>query len=127
MRLLSPDPPAISTSTPLPNLNGALVNRCGLLTGAVVADGETSMQRNGDPRVTWSPALRDTLSALGVNADTGSCERAPAAAQTSPVPEQDSGEGPQILDPANLKPAELDFTIEEPEPATIPEIGRAHV
>ena len=118
--------PAISTNTPLPNLNGALVNRCGLLAGAVITDGETSMQRDGDPRVTWSPALKDALSALGVNADTGSCERAPAVAQTSPVPEQDSGEGPQILDPANLRPAEPDLDIDDPESGNFPAQAADH-
>ncbi len=111
------DKVAISTETPLPNLNGALLDGCGYLAGLVLATGEPSLARDVQPGVILRPRLGEALAELEVTPIRRACRSTSTGAAHSlqdSSGEAETANGPQMLDPDDLQPAGPDLSLTEP-------------
>lgn len=64
---------SVSPATPLPNVSGAIVNRCGQLLGLNLAVGTPALATDKNPRTVLRAELTQALAALGVSLATASC------------------------------------------------------
>lgn len=110
--------PAISGETPLPNVTGGLVDRCGSLVGVSVADDVQSMEHSPATRYQWRKGLLYILGELQITAREFDC----SGLAEKPAPEPDLAE-PEIAEPEKIvpepeEPPVQEDVIPEEEPAT---------
>ena len=87
---------SVSPATPLPNVGGAIVNRCGQLLGLNLAVGTPALATDRDPRTVLRAELVQTLATLGISLATASC-KPPAKTQPSQPEEVITPTAPPII------------------------------
>jgi hypothetical protein len=82
---------AVSPTTPLPNVTGAIIDACGHLVGMNLADGTQSLEAGRTPTTIFSDELGKILDSMQLNLALAGCvtearsEDAPAARHDKPV------------------------------------------
>jgi hypothetical protein len=99
----------LSANTPAPNVNGALIDRCGNLAGLVLATDGSEGQTG--PNILWPDDLKDALQTLGVSAEFRSCGTRVAVTGATDSANTPTTGGPEILDSASLQPKAPDLEI----------------
>jgi hypothetical protein len=115
------DGPRIDPATPLPNLDGILLDRCGYLAGLVLAEGEPGLEGEQAPRTLLGDDLPEALARLGLQPAMRNCRGGPASTAVAAVEPERSAAGPEMLDPATLQPARPDLALIDPGPRPEPE------
>jgi len=103
--------PAISGETPLPNVTGGLVDRCGNLVGVSVADDVQSMEHSPATRYQWRKSLLYILGELQITPREFDCSGIADEPAAEPEVKQ-----PEVIEPETEAP-EQD---EPPVPETLP-------
>jgi hypothetical protein len=109
--------PALSGESSLPNVTGALLDRCGNLAGVSLADAVQSMEVLPGTRYIWRNTLLQILAELQLAPPASACGQAPLEPEPEPEPEpvaepeQESPDIPKEEAPVE-QPAE-EQTVEE--------------
>ncbi len=64
---------SLAAGSSLPNVTGALLDRCGQLLGFAMANGLPSLQHDVPPRPVWAAALKAGLAELNIGLPDGQC------------------------------------------------------
>jgi hypothetical protein len=104
--------PALSAESPLPNVTGALLDRCGNLAGVSLADEVQSMEVLPGTRYVWRAALLQILAELQLTPAASACGQTPVEPEPEPVAE------PEPEPPAN---PEKEAPVEQAEEETVEE------
>lgn len=110
--------PAFSSETQLPNVTGALVDRCGYLAGISLADDVQSMETSAATRYQWRDTLLDVYAALQVTPSEAVCGTQETPVDPEPVPAEEPVAEELIIEeaPAGEVAAEEAPVSEEPGP-----------
>lgn len=118
--------PAISGETALPNVTGALVDRCGNLAGVSMAADVQTMESSPATRYQWRDGLLRILREMSITPREFDCSATPEEPVTEPEPPVEEPEPePVVEEPVPEEPA-TEETVEEPvaepeeEPVTEP-------
>jgi hypothetical protein len=125
-------PMSISPETPLPYVNGAIIDACGQLAGLSLSSGTQSLDTDKGTQVLFTEKLSRIFTAMGLNLPTAVCEPAPSElnapivvsqAETAPVEQttlqEDLPQATQIQ-PADLESPEPTGNETDVTPAAIP-------
>jgi hypothetical protein len=96
--------PAVAGETPLPNVTGPLLDRCGNVVALSIANDVQTMETSPGTRYKWRSTLLGIIETLGLEPAPTACVAHEAAEQEQPPPEPEPEPEPVVIKPLGPKP-----------------------
>lgn len=109
--------PAVSGDSPLPNVTGPLLDRCGNVVAFSTASGVQSMESSPGTRYRWRDTLLSIFERLGARPGPSACIAETPSAESEPQLEPETGAEPEAPEEANGETAEISGPDAPIEPA----------